>query len=298
MKYLVTGSAGLIGSQIVKNLSISDNKIFSCYHIDKPLFGTPIQLDLLDPKQISQKITDIHPDVIIHIAALRDVDKCEVESSLASRLNIDATDELSKQANKINAFFVYVSTDYVFDGKQGMRKEEDITNPLTIYGLTKLEGEKRVVQNIKHWSIARTSTPYGLHPKQKSFPVWVLENLIAKKQINIVDDQFTSPVYVPNLSQMLIEISQKKICGTIHLGGATRISRFAFAEIIAEKLNLDKKLIVPTHMSNMTWKVPRPIDSSLDVSLATSLLETKPMNVNEGIDCFIDDIKSSNFLYK
>ena len=86
------------------------------------------------------------------------------------------------------------------------------------------------------WCIARTSTPFGIHPTKKSFPVWINENLSEKKQINVLVDQFTSPTYVPNLSKMLIEIAKRQIPDLIHLAGATRISRYEMAEKLSDKI--------------------------------------------------------------
>src|SRR5437867_2253394 len=145
MKFLVTGSAGLIGRQIVKDLSKSDNQVYSCYHNNKPDFGILKQMDLRNAEGISRVIDNVSPDVIIHLAAMTNVDLCETEKQLALLINAKATEIISKQAAKMDAFLLYVSTDYVFDGKAGMRKETDTPNPVGVYGKSKLEGEKAVM---------------------------------------------------------------------------------------------------------------------------------------------------------
>jgi dTDP-4-dehydrorhamnose reductase len=129
-----------------------------------------------------------------------------------------------------------------------------------------------------------------LHAKKRSFPLWVKENLESKKETPILIDQFTSPTFVPNLSQMLIEITTKKIKGIIHLAGATRISRYEFAKIIADKLNLDSTLLKPTKIAEMKWIAQRPQDSSLDVSKAIRILDNKPQKIENSLECFIDEI--------
>ena len=187
---------------------------------------------------------------------------------------------------------VYVSTDYVFDGKQGMKKETDIPNPINHYGRSKFEGENALQDMASSWCIARTSTPFGLHAK-KSFPLWVAENLQNKKEISVITDQFTSPTYVPNLSKMIIEIATRQIVGIIHLAGATRISRYEMAEVVAAKMGLDKKFLKPTSINDMNWKAKRPQDSSLDVSMATAILDEKPLSIEQGLDNFIQEIRSS-----
>jgi len=293
MKFLITGSAGLVGSKVVKDLIKQNHTVYSCYHDEKPVHGTPILLDLTDQDKTIQTLQEIKPDRIIHLAAMTNVDLCETEKDLATQINVKATEILAKQAAKQQAFFVYVSTDYVFDGIKGMKKEDDSTNPLGFYGKSKLEGEFTLNKLASSWCIARTSTPFGVHHRKKSFPLWVKENLEAKKEIPVLVDQFTSPTYVPNLSKMLIEVATRQITGVIHLAGATRISRYNLAELVADKLSLDKKFLIQTKTDEMDWKAQRPKDSSLDVLLATEILNEKPQKIEQSLDLFIDELKSN-----
>lgn len=290
MKVLVTGSAGMVGSQVVKDLTNNSHDVFAAFHKTQPDYGMPTELDLLHLNKIEPAVDKIKPDAIIHLAALTNVDLCETQKDLALKINAQATDKISKAAAKHGSFLVYVSTDYVFDGESGMKKENDKTNPVDFYGRSKLEGEQAVQNSASSWCIARTSTPYGYHKKKKSFPSWVAENLKQKNNIYVVTDQFTSPTYVPNLSSMLIEVAQRQITGTIHLAGSTRISRHDMATLVAETLNLDKSLINPVTMDKMKWDAKRPRDSSLDVSLASSILEEKPMPVEQGIGNFVREL--------
>ena len=293
MKFLVTGSSGLIGTQLVKDIVKLNHTVYSCYHNDQPLDGIPLYLDLMDQNKVILALKKIKPDIIIHLAAMTNVDLCENEKETAILINEKATEIIAKQAAKQQAFFVYVSTDYVFDGKQGMRKEGDVTDPLGFYGRSKLNGEKVLNNLASSWCIARTSTPFGFHHKKKSFPLWIKENLESKKEIPVLVDQFTSPTYVPSLSKMLIEIATRQITGTIHLAGATRISRYHLAELIADKIGLEKKLLIPTKIDKMNWIAQRPKDSSLDVSLATEILNEKPQTIQYSLDCLLDEIDST-----
>jgi dTDP-4-dehydrorhamnose reductase len=291
MKFLVTGSAGLVGSQVVKDLISQNHIVYSCYHDEKPFHGISILLDLTDTNKIIQTLQETKPDRVIHLAAMTGVDLCEAQQELATTVNVKATEIMAQQAAKINAFFLYVSTDYVFDGIKEMKKEGDLTNPLGFYGKSKLEGEIALNKLASGWCIARTSTPFGIHPKKKSFPLWVKENLELKKEIPVVTDQFTSPTYVPNLSKMLIEVATRQISGIIHVSGATRISRYNLAQLVAEKLHLDKKLLVPTKIDTMNWKAQRPKDSSLDVSLANEILNEKPQKIEQSLELFFSELQ-------
>jgi len=294
MKFLVTGSAGLVGSQVVQDLAKSEHQIYSCYSHSKPNNGIPVQLDLVNNNNIIQIIENIKPDVIIHLAAMTNVDLCEKEKELALKINAKDTETLAKQAARHGSFFVYVSTDYVFDGEKGMKKESDMPSPIDYYGYSKYQGELAVQDMASSWCIARTSTPFGMHPTRKSFPIFVAENLGAKKEISVVTDQYTSPTYVPNLSQMLIEISTRQIVGAIHLAGATRISRYDMAILVAEKVGLEKSLLKPTTINDMNWIAKRPRDSSLDVSKAAQILKEKPLTVEEGLDRFMSEMKTGS----
>jgi len=290
MKYFVTGSAGLIGSQITKDLTLQNHEVYSCYHDNKPICGNPLQLDLTNQDKIIKTIQEIKPDSVIHLGAVTNVDQCETKTELAYLINTKATEILAKQAAKIDAFFVYVSTDYVFDGKKGKYSEDDSTNPLGHYGKSKLKAEEALNKLASSWCIARTSTPFGIHPNKKSFPIWIKENLEAKKETPVLVDQFTSPTHVSNLSKMLIEIAKRQISGILHTAGASRISRYELAKLVSEKLYLDKELLKPTQIKEMTWNAPRPKDSSLDVSKATEILNEKPQTIQYSLDLLIDEI--------
>jgi dTDP-4-dehydrorhamnose reductase len=287
MKFLVTGSAGLVGSQVVKDLIGNNHTVYSCYNKSKPEHGIATRLDLSDDNDIAKIMQDTRPDSIIHLAAMTGVDQCEEQPDMAMKINAEATKTLARQAARQSTFFVYVSTDYVFDGKNTMRKESDTPSPLGVYGRSKLAGELALNNLASPYAIARTSTPFGFHKTKKSFPIWVKESLESKKDIPVLVDQFTSPTYVPNLSRMLMEIATRQLVGTFHTAGATRISRYDFAEMVSDKLNLNKKFLRPTSMSEMKWKAQRPRDSSLDVSLSSEILNEKPQKIQHSLDYFI-----------
>ena len=293
MKFLVTGSNGLIGNQLVSDLDKINQTVYSCYNDTLPLKGIPIHLDLLNLDKITTIFKKIKPDVIIHLAALTDVEKCEMEPKLANSINAKATEIIAKETERLGSYLIYLSTDYIFDGKKGLYNETDFPNPLNHYGKTKLAGEKTVETNTSKWSIMRTSTPFGTNSSKKTFPVWLLENLQKNKEVNILEDQFTSPTYVPNLSKMILEIVTRNLEGFFHLAGSTRISRFEFAKLIAKKLNLDSSLLNPVKIDTMPWNATRPLDSSLDISKINSILRTKPFSIEKSLDDYVPQLMDS-----
>ena len=282
-KILVTGSAGLIGTQIVKDLLDNNIQVYSCYNKTKPELGIITHLDLTKKDDIVNTMNRIKPDVVIHLGAMTDVELCETETELAKKINTDATEILALESEKYNTFFVYMSTDYVFDGKVGMKKENDKTNPINFYGKSKLDGERVFKKITTPNVIVRTSTPFGIHSKKISFPIWVKKNLELKKEISVVVNQYTSPSYVPNISKMIIEIMERKITGIIHLAGATKISRYDFAVQISKIINVNKQFLKLTKMDQMDWKAQRPADSSLSVSKANKILKNKPEKIEDSL---------------
>ena len=167
-KILVTGSTGLVGSQLVKDLVENKYEVYSCYHNAKPKYGISIQMDISEEEEIIRVLEKIKPDIIIHLAAFTDVEKCEIQKEQADILNTRATEFLVKESEKNNSFFIYVSTDYVFDGNEELRKENDIPNPINHYGKSKLEAEEIVKKYSSKFLIIRTSTPFGIHNTKKS----------------------------------------------------------------------------------------------------------------------------------
>ena len=292
MNVLVTGASGLIGSHLTKILS-EKYEVFSGYRTQKPFYGKPIKLDLSKLDEISDILQTINPDTIVHLAALTDVDGCESNKELALKINAKATEELAKYSHSKKIFILYVSTDYVFDGKFGLKKELDTPNPINVYGKSKLRGEIAIMSFASKWCIARTSTPFGVSKIKKTFPMWVYENLKQNNTVNAVADQFTSPTYVPNLCDMLEEILTKQIQGIIHTA-STRISRFDTAKKIAEKINANTSLLTPVSMNDLSWIAKRPKDSSLDISRALTMLSSKPLSVDEALDPFLDELKSQS----
>ena len=175
---------------------------------------------------------------------------------------------------------VYVSTDFVFDGKKGMYTEKDECNPLNWYGKTKLEGEKRVAA-LDDYVIARTSVLYGWH-KRLNFVTWVIHQLQYNHPIRIVTDQYTCPTLADNLAACLLELSAKGQ-GLYHVAGSERINRYAFALKIAHTFKLDVNLITPICSEELNQKAHRPKDSSMSIKKVIPVIDTVLLNIDEGL---------------
>jgi len=222
----------------------------------------------------------IKPEIIIHSAALTDVDRCERERELAYKINVQGTRMVSEASKKAGSFLIYISTDYIFDGIRGRYKEGDDPHPLSYYGRTKLLGE-----GFCDGCIARSCVIYGSRPAsgKVNFALWIINSLKANQPIHVVTDQFITPTLNSNLAAMVLEAGERHLYGTYHLAGASRISRYDFAREVARMLDLDLSLISPSRMEDMNWIAKRPRDSSLDTHEAAKLLKEKPLSTEQAM---------------
>jgi dTDP-4-dehydrorhamnose reductase len=284
MNLLITGASGLLGTKLCQLAVERNYETYASYGQHKPLCGTPLELSIFDPRAQRQAFDEIKPDAVVHAAALTDVDKCEMEKQLAWKTNVEATENLAQLCKERDVFLVYVSTDYVFDGQKGMYKETDNPAPINYYGLTKLKGEE-AVQALDNHCIARGSVIYGSTPAtgKINFALWLLDKLRKKEEVKIATDQWNSPTLNLNMAEMILEAVEKRIVGTLHLAGATRLSRYEFAEHIAEVFNLDPTYITPTRSDQLKWVAKRPRDSSLNVDKAERMLVNKPLQICEAL---------------
>jgi len=288
-KILIIGGSGLLGSKLSVCLEQHNYDVYSTYH--QALLGTSekkYRLDITKKEDVERLLQNVHPEIIIHTAAYTNVDACEENKAVAYAVNVGGTLNLIHSNKNIGAKFVYISTDYVFDGNKGYYKEDDERNPINYYGRTKLEGELLVEQQCDDFIIARTSVLYG--SRKNNFILWLLEQLEQGKQVNIVDDQYVSPTLNLDLAEQLMKLLEQNATGVFHTAGGERISRYDLAVIVADMFGYDKHRINPVSMRDMKWLAPRPKDSSLDVSKLTPF--KKPYKVKEAINLLKEELGS------
>lgn len=279
---MVTGASGLLGSKII---SKAEKKyVVHPTHAIRSLFAKSLKMDITDKNEVKRVFGKVKPDIVIHTAAVTNVDRCENDKSYASRVNAEGTKILAEACNQAGARIVYVSTDYVFDGEKGLYTEEDMPNPVNYYGLSKLMGEKYVVELSERFVILRTSVLYGVHPEKPNFVMWVIKSLKEKKRLTVVEDHYNSPTLANNLAEVILEIFDKQLKGIYHTAGSERISRYLFALKIAETFNFDVNLIQPIQMSELkAWTARRPKDSSLCVDKIRKEIDTEFLGVTQGL---------------
>lgn len=291
---MVTGASGLLGHKVAQLALEKGHEVYSICKEHPTNFGTPIKLDLTNQNEISKLITKLKPEAIIHTAAYTDVDGCETNQALAWKINAEATKHIAIASNCINSHLTYVSTDYVFDGEKGLYTEEDKTNPISYYGYTKLKGEEVIKEHATKWCITRPSVLYGWLDHKQNFATWLINSLNQNKEVKVLKDQYVSPTLNTNLAQMLLEITQRKILGILHTAGGTRVSRYEYAQKLAEVFNLNKDLIKPAKIDEISWKAKRPKDSSLNVRKASTLLYSKPLKLNNALEMMKKEKSKTN----
>jgi dTDP-4-dehydrorhamnose reductase len=289
MRIFITGGSGLAGSKLAEMALARGEQVYSGYAHNQPPYGKEVKFDLLDPNGIRDIIERLRPDVIVHSAALTDVDRCEREKDLAYKINVEGTRAIAEAARKAGSYLVYISTDYVFDGQRGLYREEEETNPVSYYGLSKLLGEEFCLDQ---GCIARTCVIYGSRPAsgKVNFALWLLNALKSGKEARVVTDQFITPTLNSNLAAMVLEAADRHLSGIYHLSGATRVSRYDFACELARAFDLDRRLIIPSQMSDIGWLARRPMDSSLDTSKASRTLKNRPLKLYESLQVLRDEL--------
>jgi len=295
LKLLITGAIGLYGSKLA-NMGVQRNiEVYSSDVQELPVDGTFVKLDVSNKELVAETFTRIKPDVVIHAATLTDVDKCELNKELAWKINVEGTKNIVEAAKGTGSFLIYISTDYVFNGEKGNYTELDQPNPINYYGLTKLKAEE-LVKAQDEYLIGRPSVIYGSTPAagKVNFALWLIETLHRGEHAKIVTDQFNTPTLNANLAEMTLESAERRLTGTFHLCGATRVSRFQFAQLIAETFDLDKRLVDPVQSSQFKWPAKRPMDSSLDTSKAQKTLKNKPIEIHEALKRLKLELMGSN----
>jgi dTDP-4-dehydrorhamnose reductase len=293
VKILVSGASGMLGQQLVR-LASRTHQVWGTYlNHQAGISGCQmIRLDLTDAHQCQSELKSIKPEVIIHAAAMTDVDGCEREQDKARCINVDGTGHLAKAAEEIGARFVYISTDYVFDGEKGYYREEDAPAPINFYGLTKLLGEDQVRRHCTRGLILRT-TIYGLKtPPTLGLIETLIKILREGKTLARFADQFATPLYTGQLSELTLKLLELGAQGLFHVGSADRISRFDFTRKLAEIFNFDGAAIRPVPFDPSVALARRPRDSSLICESVQSRFGVLIPTLGDGLSRLKEDWKS------
>lgn len=272
MKFLVTGSSGMLGSVFCRQL-IEKNSV---YGIDIKPFSGSLKLsgfaatDITDSGAVNDFIGKIRPDVVIHTAAYTDVDGCEVNAKKAFSINAEGTKNLAQASLAAGSKIVYISTDYIFDGfKKTPYTELDVPNPINVYGKVKLKGEKYVKSICPDFLIVRSSGLYGKNGK--NFVDTILSAARSGKDLKIVNDQYTCTTNVIDLAMAVGELVKRGKKGTYHIANSGTCSWYEFGNEILS-ISKIKKDIIAIKSEEIGRAAKRPVMSALDCSKYTNVV--------------------------
>jgi len=287
IKLLIIGGSGFLGG----NLSLiapSSWRTYVTYYSstvynDKSDFA--LKLNIANKKEVENLISKISPDIIIHAAALTNMDYCADNQKTAWEINALGTKNIAIAAEKIAARLIYISTDLVFKGDRSFYSEKDCPDPLCYYGKTKLEGEKIVSSLSSNYCIARISLVYGWSVNSsKCFTEIMIENLKQGNRIKLFEDEYRTPIFNRNLCKILIELSEfDTIQGLYNLCGSERLSRLEFGFQLCEIFGFNKKLIIPISVDDIEFKDKRPKDCSMSNEKSMNVLKTEFCSIKEGL---------------
>jgi dTDP-4-dehydrorhamnose reductase len=280
MKVVVTGAKGQLGTDLVDLLSDRGYEVYG--------YGRE-ELDITNFEHVYQVISKVKPDVVIHAAAYTKVDLAESEPDQAFAINAYGTRNVAVASEVVGAKLVYISTDYVFDGTANVPYNEFApTNPLSVYGKSKLAGEQFVRDLHSKFFIVRTSWVYGKHGN--NFVKTMLKLAQERDELMVVHDQVGCPTYTVDLANCILELIQTEKCGIYHVSNSGHCSWYEFAKAIFEEAGIEVK-VNPCATKDFPRPAPRPAYSVFD-HMALRLNGFNEMrNWREALKEFIVQIK-------
>ena len=254
MKVLITGSTGQLGTDLVASANHAGLDVIATSHAD---------LDITDRNLVSQKIASAAPEAIIHAAAWTAVDACESDIKKAMAINSDGTANVANAARQIGARVIYISTDYVFDGTKATPYiESDIPNPQSVYGASKLAGERHL--DLNQDSVVRISWVCGEHGN--NMVKTILRLAATSPTLTFVDDQIGSPTFTSDIAPVLVDFARESRTGIWHLTNQGITSWFGFAQDVLRAAELDPNRVQPIATADLRPQRPakRPANSVLE----------------------------------
>ncbi|MBX2925111.1 MAG: SDR family oxidoreductase [Chitinophagaceae bacterium] len=291
MKILVTGSNGLLGQYLVRDLALAAHTVVATgrgkcrLEIEKLPGALYKDVDITDKQAVWQLISGTAPDVIVHAAAMAQPDTCELDKEACRLTNVDATKFLCEAAASVHARMIYISTDFVFNGKEGPYREDDIPDPVNYYGQSKLEAEEMVKNALKDWAIVRTVLVYGniLVGTRSNVVTWVKDNLEKGNPIKVVSDQVRTPTYVGDLSDGIRLVIEKNARGIFHISGKEVFTPYEMALQVADYFHLNKDLMEKVDASVFSQPAQRPLKTGFIIDKAEKELGYQPISFTEGM---------------
>ncbi len=286
-RLLITGATGLLGSNLIRQTAGSYEVIGwsrSCTAI--PSGCAMDRVDLANAEITARCLDERRPDVIVHCAAMTDVERCEREPDVAHLMNVDATRILAQWCVQRGARFVFISTDSVFDGTCGHYSEDDLPAPVNEYARTKLAAEAAATGLLPDALILRTNF-YGRNFKPKlSLAEWMLEKLARGERLPAFADVRFNPLLTDHLGRIILDLIAHGAKGVFHAAARDECSKYEFALLIAKVFGLQADEARPELVEDFGFKAQRPRNTTLAVGKLAHFLGRGMPSVEEGLQSF------------
>jgi dTDP-4-dehydrorhamnose reductase len=287
-RIIVVGANGMLGQKLIEFYTrLNDVELLATSVEENSVFNSInyVRSDISNRNEIKKVIKDFCPDFIINAAAYTNVDKSETERELAWKINVKGVEYLAETARVLDSHLIHISTDYVFDGKNGPYTENISPNPLGYYARTKLASENVLKISGAKYTILRTNVLYGTAKYSRpDFVKWVVDSLRSKNEIRIVDDQINNPTFIDDLVQGINKIVELRKEGIYNIGGNEFLNRYDFTMIIADFFKLDKNLVKKIKTDELNQPARRPLKSGLITIKAQSELGYKPHTILQTLE--------------
>jgi len=243
-----------------------------------------IQIDITNKAAVFDFFDEAKPEVLIHTAAMANVDYCETHKEEAWRVNVEGTANLLGACDKHGTKMIFISTNGVFDGEKAPYSEKDGPNPINHYGKTKLEAENLVRKSGKNHTVARLMTMYGWNnPAERQNPVtWLLSKLRSGETVDMADDIYNNHLLADNGADAIWSIVKLDKSGTYHIAGKDCVSVYELALKVAEVFELDKALIARAKRGFLKTVAPRPKNTCFNTEKMEKEL-VRPLGIKEGL---------------
>lgn len=236
-------------------------------------------MDVTDRNAVEEAVRQLGPDVIVHLAGIKDLTFCEANPDIAYSVNYRSTQYLVDAAAKAGSSFVLISSDYVFDGNRGNFKEDDKPQPSTVYGKTKELSETCVLEASSRHAIVRTSAVYG---KGGLFFSWIMESLSGGKSVEAFSDAYFTPTFVGDVVWAFASVIDRGLNGIFHVAGQSVVSRYEMAKQIALLVNADPELVKSASVDKSGLLIAH--NSSLNCSQTSKVLQREFLTLSQGLE--------------
>ena len=296
MKILITGANGLLGQKLARLLA-EDPEVELVATARSPLGytlqnGVYAKMDIENKEDIVSVFFEHKPEVIIHTAAMTQVDDCEVHREKCWAANVTSVELLAEACQWYNTHLIYVSTDFIFDGSHGPLDENEKPAPVNYYGESKLAAEKIIQASSLNWSILRTVLVYGVTPdmSRSNIVLWVKNSLEQGKAIKVVNDQWRTPTLAEDLAMGCYLAAKKGATGIFNISGKDFMSPYDIAIKTADHFKLNKSLITATDSNTFKQTARRPLTTGFIIEKARKELGYEPRSFEEGLKIVSEQI--------